>query len=372
VKTLVILLAASLSAAAANWTDRTEYDLVLGIRAEMIPQKRLPLLDQWTAKYPKSENAQVRRQLYFAAYQAMNDSAHMLDTAAEMLAAQPDQPFGAYWVTVLLPEGGTATAERLALGEKAASSLVAGPNQLLARRTLGWIHWQRNEYPAAEEELRKCLALDPARAEISAWLGTVLAQQQKAENYVPSLWYLARAAATLTGGQKRQVASVLDRLYTSYHGDTSGLDQLLTAAAASPDPPANFDIESAAVIAIRKQDEALERDNPRLAEWVKTRRKLEAADAEKFFSDTLRNNPFTRIKGTLVRGLPEAKPTELVISVMDPNAPEVVLKLSAELPHPAAAGTPLEFEGVYESFTKAPFLLTLTGDSTKLTGWPKK
>ena len=34
-------------AAAAKWTDRSEYDLVLTIRAEAEPHKRLALLDQW-------------------------------------------------------------------------------------------------------------------------------------------------------------------------------------------------------------------------------------------------------------------------------------------------------------------------------------
>jgi tetratricopeptide (TPR) repeat protein len=234
VKTIALLLLAALCAPAANWADRTEYDMALGVRAELLPLKRLALLDQWKAKYPKSEQAPARRELYFAAYQALGDSAHMLDIAAEIATAQPANPVGAYWLTVLLPEAGTSPAERLALGEKAASTLVSGPNELIARRTLAWIYWQRSEYPKAEEQLRKCLALDPARAETSAWLGTVLALQQQPEKYVAALWQLARAASTLPADQKKPIAGVLDRLYTSYHGDAAGLDQLLTAAAAHP------------------------------------------------------------------------------------------------------------------------------------------
>ena len=371
-KTIVLVLLGTLTAGAANWADRAEYDLALAVRAEAVPQRRLVALEQWKAKYPKSEHAAVRSELYFAAYQAMGDRAHMLDTAAEMLTAQPGNTFGAYWFTVLLPDGGSASAERLALGEKAAAALVGGPNQLLARRTLAWIQWQRKDYPAAEAELRKCLALDPARAETSAWLGTVLALEQQPDKYVPALWHLARAAATLPAEEKRPIAGTLERLYTSYHGETAGLDQLLAAAAKAPEPPAGFEIESAAAIAIRKQDELLALENPRLGEWVKARRKLEGPDGEKFFADTLRGNPFARLKGTLIQTRPDDKPTELVIGVVNPGAPEIVLKLSTPLNNAAVSGTVIEFEGTADSFTKSPFAFTVLTEPAKIYGWPAK
>ena len=61
---LAALAVPALGAPAAKWTDRNEYDLVLNIRAEAAPQKRLALLDQWKAKYPKTELQQVRQELY--------------------------------------------------------------------------------------------------------------------------------------------------------------------------------------------------------------------------------------------------------------------------------------------------------------------
>ena len=371
-KPLALLLLGAFLGHAGNWADRAEYDLALAVRAELVPQKRIEALDRWKAKYPRSEQSTVRQELYFAAYQAMGDRAHMLDTAAEMLAAQPGSAFGAYWFTVLLPDGGSVSAERLALGEKAAAALTAGPDQLLARRTLAWIQWQRRNYPAAEAELRKCLSLDPARAETSAWLGTVLALQQQPDKYVPALWYLARAAATLPAPEKKPIAATLERLYASYHGESAGLDQLLAAAAKSPEPPPGFNIESAAVIAVRKQDEALALENPRLAEWVKSRRALEGPVGEKYFTDTLRGNPFVRIKGTLLTATPDDKPTELVVGVVNPSAPEFVIKLATPLKNAAVSGTPIEFEGTVDSFSKSPFSVTLLAEPANIYGWPKK
>ena len=376
---LALTLLLAVCASAANWTDRKEYDLVLKIRAEISPPKRLGLLDEWKTAYPKSQFQQVRQELYLATYQALGDSPRTLSVAGEMLAGQPDNAVGAYWFTLLLPEEKAASPEQLALGEKASLQLLAGPKpagvELMAHRTLGWIHWQRSEYTQAEEEFQKCLQVDPAAAEISAWLGTVMANEQQPGKRVPALWQLARAAAYRDSGAlpdelRRQYGEVLERLYTSYHGDTGGLDQLRAAAAAAPFPPAGFDVESVAAAALRKQDEELSRTNPQLAAWVRIRQKLEAPDGDKYFAETLHNNPLPKLKGVLIKADPPGKPNELTIGVIDPAQAEIVLKLTTELPSDAGAGTVLEFEGIVDSFVKSPFGLTVISDPSKISAWP--
>jgi tetratricopeptide (TPR) repeat protein len=379
-KYLALTLLWTICATAANWTDRKEYDLVLNIRAETSPQKRLGLLDQWKSEYPKSELGQARLELYLATYQALGDSPHTLSVAGEMLAAQPDNPVGAYWFTLLLPEEKSALPEQLAVGEKASRQLLADPKpadgvESMAHRTLGWIHWQRSEYTQAEEEFQKCLQVNPTAAEISGWLGTVLATEQQPDKRVPALWQLARASAyqdsgALPDGLRRQFGEVLERLYTSYHGNSSGLDQLRTAAAAAPFPPVGFDIESVAAAALRKQDEELSRTNPQLLAWVRMRQKLEAPDGDKYFAETLHNSPLPKLKGVLIKADPPGKPNELTIGVIDPAQAEIVLKLTIELPNDAAAGTVLEFEGAVDSFVKSPFALTVVSDPSKISGWP--
>jgi tetratricopeptide (TPR) repeat protein len=380
-KYFAITLLLAMCASAANWADRKEYDLVLSIRAEASPQKRLGLLDQWKSQYPTSEFQQVRQELYLSTYQALGDSPHTLSVAGEMLAAQPDSPVGAYWFTLLLPEESAASPEQLASGEKASRQLLAGPKpaggvELMAHRTIGWIHWQRSEYTQAEEEFEKCLQLDPTAAEISAWLGTVLATEQQPDKRVPALWQLARASAyqdagALPDGLRRQFDAVLERLYTSYHGDTGGLDRLRSAAAAAPFPPAGFDIESVAAVALRKQDEELSRTDPQLAAWVRMRQKLEAPDGDKYFAETLHNSPLPKLKGALIKTDPPGKPNELTIGVIDPAQAEIVLKLATEFPNDADVGTVLEFEGTVDSFVKSPFGLTVVSDPSKISGWPE-
>ncbi|MGA2038247.1 MAG: hypothetical protein ABSH42_03130 [Bryobacteraceae bacterium] len=379
-KYLALLLLLAVCAPAANWTDRKEYDIVLSIRAETSAQKKLRLLDEWKTAYPKSEFAQIRLELYLSAYQALGDSPRTFAVASEMLAGQPDNLVGAYWYTLLLPEVKAPSAEQLATAEKAAAQLLASPQpaagvELTAHRTLGWIHWQRGETAPAEEEFRKCLQLNPGAAEISAWLGTVMASEQQPDKRVPALWQLARAVAyqdagALPDGLRHEYGDVLERLYTSYHGDSSGLDQLRAAAAAAPAPPAGFDIESVAAAALRKQDEELSRTNPQLAAWVRIRQKLEGPDGDKYFAETLHNSPLPKLKGALIKADPPGKPSELTIGVIDPAQAEIVLKLTTELPNDAAAGAVVEFEGIVDSFVKSPFGLTVISDPSKISGWP--
>jgi hypothetical protein len=376
--------------AAGKWTDRNEYDLVLTIRAEAAPRKRLALLDQWKAKYPKTELQEVRQELYLSAWQSLGDSPRMLAVAREMISGSADNLVGLYWYTLLVPEAKEVTPDLLAAGEKAARQLLAGLDKLpvsgqkrraevefLAYRALGWIQWQRADYPAAEAEFSKCLQQDPNRAEISAWMGTVMVLDKQPGNQVPALWHLARAASyrdtgALPDGQRRQLTPVLERLYTTWHGESAGLDQLRIAAAAAPFPPAGFDIESASAAALRKQDEELTRTNPQLASWIRIRRHLEAPDGDAYFA-TLRNTPLPmRLKGTLIRATPAGKPNELALGVGDATAEEVILKVDPAFPSSAEPGAVLEFEGTVEAYTKAPFTLTVLASPDKIEGWPAR
>ncbi len=389
--------------APSKWTDRDEYDLVLNIRAEAAPQKRLALLDQWKAKYPKTELQQVRQELYLAAWQSLGDSPHMLAVAREMIAGGADTLVGLYWYTLLVPEAKEVSPDLLGAGEKAARQLLAGLDtyfaggnkpaattpevwkkrrgeaEFLAHRALGWVQWQRADYAAAEAEFTKCLQQDPTRAEISAWFGTVLALDRQPANQIPALWQLARAASyrdagALPDAQRRQLAPVLERLYVTYHGETTGLDQLRIASVAATFPPVGFDIESASAAALRKQDEELNRTNPQLASWIRIRRRLEMPDGEAYFAASLHNTPLPmRLKGTLLRTSPAGKPKELVLGVGDATAEEVILKLDAAFPNDADPGTVLEFEGTIDAFTKAPFTLTVVlADPEKIEGWPAR
>jgi hypothetical protein len=384
---------------AANWADRGEYDLVMSIRSEASAQKRVELLDQWQSKYPQSEMRQVRRELYLATYESLSDGSHMLKVAREMMDEQPGNVVGVYWCALLVPQMRDSSADILNVGEKAARQLLTGLDNyfapsskpagvsdaewktrsdgagLLAHRTLGWIAWQRGDLVAATKEFRTYLDQSPANAEITAWLGLVSALQKEPDKQVAALWYLERAAALrgdggLAEGQRRAVSTLADAVYTAYHGDNEGLDSLKTAAAANPLPPADIHVETAAAVAERRADEELTRTNPQLAAWVHMRRGLESPDADKYL-EGLRAAPLPKLKGTVMRIQPETKPTEIVLGMNQPLTEEVTVHVAQPFPNAAPAGTEIEFEGSVESFAKQPFMLTISAEREKITGWPE-
>jgi tetratricopeptide (TPR) repeat protein len=368
-----ILIAALVSAPlfGTAWTDRAEYDLVLTVKNEAIPQKQIALLDQWKAKYPKSELRQIRRELYLSAYQSVGNSAGMLDVSREMLADDPNTPVGIYWLTVLTPAAKKQSPELWDAAEKAARRLLAAKKtdqeELLAHRTLGWVRWQSGDYAGAEQELTAAVKLDAKSAELASWLGLVLGLEKRPEKQVPALWQLARASSV------RQMNTLLEQVYTSYHGQPDGLDALKTAAAASPFPPDGFNIESAAVIAARRAEEELNRTNPELAAWLRIRKQLESPDGDKYFAETLKAVPLPKLKGTVVRCNPPKLPTEVVLSMNTPGAEEVTLKFDSPMATAADAGTVLEFGDAFpESFTRSPFGLTVMITKDKVSGWPEK
>jgi tetratricopeptide (TPR) repeat protein len=384
---LVALL--PLRARSQDWTDRKEYDLVLTIRTEAAPQRQLELLDAWSKAYPNSNLKEARLELYLSAYRAMGDRVRTFDTAQQILAVQETNPVGLYWCAALLPSLDNPSVDKLEAGEKSARRIVSNVKvffapekkpaslsdaewqqerasvEVLAHRTLGWGHWQRGEFSAAEDEFAICLQQDPNDAEASAWLGMVLALESGKQ--VPALWQLARGSnpqekGVMSDAQRRQVNTVFEQLYLSYHGTSDGIDDLRKTAASAVFPPAGFNIDPATVVAALRAEQELSQTNPELAAWVAMRARLEAPGGENYFAGTVQAKLQPRLKGTVLHATPARGARELSLSMDDSGAAQVDLKLTAALPRYVAPGAKIAFFGTGESFTKAPFAVEMSAD----------
>ena len=391
---LSLLIALSLGVAnGQNWTDRKEYDLVLTIRSESVPQNRLELLDTWKTNYPKTDLREERLELYLTAYAALGDRPHMFDASKELLVLQPSNKVGLYWSAALLPNLDSPTAEAVAIGGKSAQTLLAGLDtyfapdrkpakvpdpewqkqrshvEVLAHRTLGWAHWQESQFSDAEKEFTICLQKAPQDHEISAWLGIVMALQDGKQ--VPALWHLARGSKTEAGSslpeeERRQVNVIFERTYSSYHGTMDGLDELRTSASTSAFPPPEFSVEPATVVAARRAEAELQLTNPELASWLMIRRELDSTNGDGYFTTTLQPQPLPRLKGTVVRRGANRNPHELALSLNGSGTADVILKLNANQNKYFAPGTKLVFRGRAQSFSKNPFELVISADAVAL------
>lgn len=387
-------------APAQGWADRGEYDLALEIRAQPDPAARVALLDQWKRKHPSSALRQARAELYLSAYQALGDHVRMMGVAREMCAADPDNYVGLYWVTVLSPSSTAVTPATLSGSESAAKRLLAATEtffaspamtaaesaadpvarektrvQFLAHRALGWVEWKRGDSGAAERELQLGLQLEPQSAEVSAWLGSILALDQPPTQQTLAIWHLARAAyldgdGALPSAQRRDVRALLETTYTAYHGSGEGLDQVGAATRQSILPAQGFKIETAAEVAERQKEEELLRTNPDLLPWLQIRKRLLASSAETQ-QQTLTETTLPRLKGALIRCNTPVKPTEIYVGIIDPAVEEVVIKVGDGFARCADPGTVLEFDGGPASFSRDPFLLTVLTQLENVQGWPK-
>lgn len=393
------LMAFTAPAFAQKWTDRGEYDLALAIRAEGLAAKRLALLDEWKAKYPKTELREARWDLYLAEHQTAGAWTRMLQVASEIAAEAPDNLSGLYWTTLLAPTakepspGILKTAEFAArrLATESAALFTAGRKppslteaewqqrryeaEYLGCRALGWFAWQKGELETAEQALMKCLQSNPKQAELSAWLGMVLMLQKNEAKQVASFWHLARASAAegqagLPDAQRAGIRTLLDRSYAVYHGSAEGLDQLTKNALAQSMPPADFAVESAAVLAERKRQQEFKEANPELTLWLDLKKMLLAENGEAYFEQSLKATAVPKLKGTLIRYSPAARPKELVFGLAEPGVEEVVLQLDAPLAKAPEAGTVYFFEGLGVAFTKSPFLVTLRVENANLSVAP--
>ena len=260
--------AAQAPAGQKNWKDRAEYDLYESITKSTDGNKRLELLNQWKEKYATTDFQKERLLLYLNTYQTLNQAAPMYQAAKDVVAADPVDPTGLYWLNMLAPvqPGAKDNAEVLDTAEKAAKGLdvAFAPDKkpanvddakwaesgkmmaALSHKTLGWVAASRKNQEGAETEYKESLKANPAQAEVAYSLGSALYAQKKVPE---ALFYFARAATiegpgALPEANKKTINDYLDEGLTGYHGDTKGLDELKALAKANPTPPADYKLLS--------------------------------------------------------------------------------------------------------------------------------
>ena len=391
--TIFLFALLPLAAFAQDWVDRPEYDLALEVRAQSSAAARLPLLEQWKQKYPNSPMKQMRTELLLSAAQSLGDKTKLMEAAREIASTNENHFSALYWLTLLGPSVAENTPVSLLFVEKSAKGLLrntdgyfaadktADPKQkaevmALAHRALGWVEWKRGKVDGAEQELKASLQSGPRNAEVSAWLGSVLATQKEPSKQVPGIWYLARASflegtGALGASQRRATRSLLEAAYTGFHGGLDGLDGIGGQSSGSDiaQVPAAFKIETATEAAQRRADEEMAATNPQLLTWVRIKRRLTGPDAQveygKMTSATL-----PRLKGYVLGCDQAKKPTEAILGLLDSSIGEIALKFDAPLEQCAEPGMALEFEGMPISFVVDPFRLTVSVIGGSVEGWP--
>lgn len=375
--------------------DRAEYDLFMSVTKETNDAKRLEFLNTWNTKYPDSAFKAERLQYYLNTYKNLNNGAKMLETAKEITALDPKNLMGLYWQTVLTVSLANSAPDALDAGEKAANSLLANLDaskpanvpeetwkkdklglESMAHTTLGWVAMQRKNGEAAEKSFTTALEANPANAQVAYWMGTTILAQRKAERQAEALFYFARAAAmegpgALAGPVKQTADQYFTKLYTTYHGDASGIDEIKKYAAANPKPGPDFKLLSKLEIQALK-DQKFAEEHPRLALWMRVKNELAAPNGDQYFTEHVKDTALPQLRAKIISHKPAKFPKEIVVGIEKDGVAEITLKL--ENPPKGAVkadpGTEIEFEGTPVAFTREPFNLTVEVEADKLKGWP--
>lgn len=394
---------AQAQAAQKNWKDREEYDLYNSITTAKDAQKKLELLNQWTTKYANTDFKSERETLFLTTYVGLNRPKEAIASAKKLVADNPKDFTGLYYVTLLTLQVADNSPGALDDSEKGANGLIAAldtqfaddkkppqasaeewkkaRNQVeaLARETLGWIDMQRKDNLKAEDEFTKSLNLNPASGQVSYWLGSVILAEKDPAKQVAALFQFARAAAydgpgALAPEGRKQVRTYFEKVYTSYHGSNEGIEDVLSAAKASVLPPADFKIKSADDIAREKiqQEQDLAKQNPSLALWLNIRTALTGADGDSYFSSNMKGAQTPAFTGVLISADPETKPKKLVLAIADGKTPDCTVILDSPLPGKAEGDTKITFQGIPDSYTASPFMVTFNVEKAAVQGWTGK
>ncbi len=414
---LVLLTAALLGAQEKKkeWKDRGEYDIYESITRTQDPNQWLAAIEKWKQQYPQSDYSDVRRQLALETYRALNKPREAFNAAEEVLKDNPNNLVALSaivgYIYSLVPLGTNPLSSQqqsdLDTAEKAAQSILSNLDAVyskdnrppamtdaqasqakpqlrsFAQKTLGYIALVRKDNKKAQTELTKALQLDPNQGQVSFWLGTaMLAQNQTNPELQPSaLFEFARSAAydgpgALPAGDRKQVQDYLTKVYTQYHGSAEGLDKLMASAKSSALPPAGPIVKSKIDVE-RERIEAEElaaRANPMLALWKRLKAELQGPEGAFYFENNMKGalmpagvNGVTKFKGRIVSMVPESRPKEIVLSI--DNGPDATLQLKDALPGRMDPGAEIEFDGVAESYTKDPFMVTFSVEKSHVEGW---
>lgn len=393
-----------------NYKDRGEYDLYSKITQTQDPKARLQLLNTWQDKYPQSDFAQDRLQYFIAtlAQLAQSDPSQrqaLISKCEDMLKVDPKNFTALYYISLFGPQvGGTSPQPDLVNQvQTAAKGLLENadtqfapdkkkPNMseeqwtkaknavlAIGHNALAWVDISNKDTNGAMNEYKESLQANPDQGTVAYQYGKLLQDDKSIpdnQKYPTVLFEYARAAQytgpgpALPPASQTQLMDYLKKVYTQYHGNQDGLDQLLAQAKTSALPPAGFNIVSAADIANKQAEELNNRiqNDPAFKIWYAIKQNLQQ-QGDTFFNSDVKgfeipgeSVPSKTFTGTVISINPPDRPTQVVLGVEDPTKPDATLVFSQPLPASALdkikVGQQIQFSGIADSYTKDPYMLT--------------
>ena len=353
--------------------DQGEYDALTAASKETDLMKKQALLQAWQDKYPDSEFKNQRLLAFMDTWSKIAAKGLQPGTTPDGMGQAKD---AANKLLTNLDAAFSPDAKPAAVTDDQWKQ-ARGQIEQQAHLVLGYVALQAKDYPGAEAELKKYIALNDQNAQVAYWLGASIAGQKDMSRYPEALYQYARAIS-ISGTQalppdgKKSASDYLQKAWNGYHGDddAKGLQDLNDLASKSAMPPADFTIKS--VVQREKEkaggEEAYLAQHPDIKLWRDLKATLIDTEGQAYFDKSVKGAIIPQeFNGKIVTWKPDEKPTEVTVSIDDPKG-DALIKYEKPLNAKLVVGQAVKIKGYALAFQKDPFMMTFSGENSQITG----
>jgi tetratricopeptide (TPR) repeat protein len=387
------------AAQAKSWKTRDEYDAFNAMATEKDPNKKISLAEAFLQKYSNSDFKDLAYVQEMQTYQQLNQPDKAVEAGHKALEANPDNPDALRFLSFVFPfvykaDDPEATAklsraesdakhglEMLQKLQKPAGVSDEQFNQAVkALRAVfngcaGFVALQRKDYPAAITSYKAASEDNPSDWYVFYRMGLAYLYSNP-HDYDHGIWYIARAFALAQAAKDpnaEEFDKYLKQTYVGYHGNDQGLQDVVTQASSSVNPPDGFK-----VVAMEAPKHT---GNPLVDGFndMTFPLKFGGETAQKAW-DVLKGQPLELggVVGSVVKGS-EAGTYLVRIDILDsskatPGVYDIEVKDSKQ-PNVKnlAPGDAVRFKGTADSYTATPnVVLTVAGEITQPDPLPDK
>jgi tetratricopeptide (TPR) repeat protein len=369
-----------------NWKSNEEYQAFTAMANEKDPNKQIAAAQAFLEKFKDSDFKYAACLAMMQAYQALGKSDQAIASARKALEFSPDNPEALTYLCFSFPyvfnsknptaDADLSTAEndakhgldvlqKLVKPEKATPEqfdAYVKPKRAIFNTAIGFVAVQRKDYASAITALKAAADDNPNDNLIFSLMGQAYLFS-KPPDYDNAIWYLARSVALAQAAHSPNAAALekfYGQVYVSRHGSNDGQSGVLTQAATSVNPPADFKVAPAPKHAATGNQLV-----DTFYSWADALKS--GGDTEKQQWDSLKGQPFggPGVVDSIEKGT-EANTYLVRIDITDESKAkegtwDIELKDTTQADAKyLSKGDPVRFQGTISAYVTAPsFVLTL-------------
>jgi tetratricopeptide (TPR) repeat protein len=256
------------AAQAKNWKSRDEYDAFNAMATEKDPNKKISLAEAFLQKYANSDFKDGAYVVEMQTYQQLGQADKAVEAGHKALEANPENLDALRFLSFVFPfvykgdepdapaklsraesdaKHGLEVLQKLqkpaGVSDDQFNQAVKGLRAVF-NGTVGFAALQRKDYAAAITSYKAAAEDNPSDWYIFYRMGLAYLYSNP-HDYDNGIWDIARAydlAKAAGDANAANFETYLRQTYINYHGNDQGLQDIMTQAASSVNPPSGFKV----------------------------------------------------------------------------------------------------------------------------------